>query len=526
MPTYTDPATGQRITSDAPLSDADLDEAFGGAPPEAAAPDPRMPLVTQPMAGEGVPPASPSLGSAPLRDPGFLESQPFEPGGPVERGQMGPAFYRASQMAAPFMLPGAGSMLGAAAMGAGYNAAAEGVDQLLAGKEPNWQDIGKASLYGGVAGAVTHGATNLIFGIPQPARREAERVLEIGPLGPVPASVTGKQDYAQHAEQILDDALPPASRQVVDTAYNDFRATVGPRSIDVTAYNQRLAHYAAVRFPNERLPVPARLLDPVGRPVQIPGQPVRWTASADELLASERGIGFAARGKTATGQPTLPGGLMRTLQGDLSGALRGALTPAEQEAYGAARTAARELAQRESAQRLLTSKLVQDGDAVNLRGLASALERQPEKFRQRLGGPLYDEVLTIAQAGRTLLTQPGGRVLFSQILGRMPFAAAGAVVGGEVGGPMGYGMQGRVAGALTFGAAGPSLLSPSILGALEHLARTRATAGAVAEGAGRLAVALAMEDEPNPRQGSPSPAPLPFAMATPTPQPLGRVGAP
>jgi hypothetical protein len=196
------------------------------------------------------------------------------------------------------------------------------------------------------------------------------------------------------------------------------------------------------------------------------------------------------------------------------------LTPGEQAAYGAAREAALVQGQRARAVRLLESKLMQDGSATNVANLAAQLEKNPEKYRQALGDELFGEITTIANAGRTLLMQPGGRELFSKVLTRATLAGAGYAAGNE------YSPAGGAIGGLG-GAFAPaqvtSILQPHILSVMERLARTRATSGAVAEGAGRLAVALALDDEP--KEATPAP-PMPFPLPSPSPSPLGRVGMP
>jgi hypothetical protein len=458
-----------------------------------------FPPVMGAMAGEGAPPKLDVLNT------------------PERYGEAG--MRRMGDILLPLAFPPAASVYGAAAMGATAAVIAEGVDQYRNGTEPDWKAVGKAALLGGAVGAAAHGVVNAVAGRPAPDRRAAERTLGMpGFTDPVPVTTSGRAHYAAEVDEALLGVLPPTSREAVGRAYHGFRQEVGGRAIDVTAYNRTLQHYADVRFPGERLPAPARLLDPVGRMQQIPGRAPRWVASADEVLASERGLSFASGTKNATGQPTLPGGLMKALRGDLTRSLNQSLTPGEQAAYQAAKDTAQAVARRERAVRLLTSKTMTDGTAVNVGALASRLEKAPERYRQQLGDALYGELLTVAQAGRTLLMQPGGRQVFSNVLARATLIGAGAAAGNE------YSPGGGMLGAVTGAVAPTRLLAPHILSVLERLARTRATSGAVAEGAGRLAVALALEDAPAETPATPPPA---ASFPPPaTPQPLGRVGAP
>lgn len=418
-----------------------------------------------------------------------------------------------SRVAPAFMLPAAQGYAQAAAIGAAYNAVAEGVEQVRAGNDADYGRIGRAALIGGAVGAAAHGVSNAVFGRPVPERRAAEGTLGMrSTFSPVPVTEGGKRRFAAVVDEALDDALPPTSKAAVDQAYDQFTQVIGTRPLDVTQYNKTLAAYGP-RFLKERMEPPRHLLTPVGREVA----PGKWVASAEELAASERGIAFLKASKT---QP-LPLGLMKSLQGDLSKALKPALTDAERAIYATARDVAQANGQRVRALALLNSKTVKEGGATDIAGLASRLERYPERYTERLGPELFGELTTIANAGRALVTQPGGRELFAKALARVALIGAGAATGGYAGGEYGapVGAGGAIAGAFLPG----KLLTPGILTALEYLARNRATAGAVAEGAGRLAVALQLEQEPNERQAAPPPMPV---LPTPTPRPLGQVGAP
>lgn len=428
----------------------------------------------------------------------------------------GENIQKAGDLMAPFLLPAAQTYQGAAAIGAAYNALKEGVDQARAGNEPDWRKVGSAALWGGVGGAVAHGVSTMIFGQPMPDRRAAEETLGMtGTFAPVPVTQAGRRQFQTVVDDALDDALPPTSKAAVDQAYDQFAQVIGDRSLDVTAYNKTLASYGP-RFLKERMEPPRHLLTPVGHEVA----PGKWVASADELAASERGISFLKASKT---QP-LPLGLMKSLQGDLSKAISPALTDAERAIYATARDVAQANGQRVRALALLNSKTMKEGGATDVAGLASRLERNPDRYTERLGPELYNELLTIANAGRSLLTQPGGRALFAQALAKVGTVGAGAAAFAAVGQPYGYAGGAAGAGAVAGLGMSSRLLSPGIMTAMEWLARNQATGSKVAEGAGRLAVALALEDQPDERQATPPPFPVP--APSPTPLPLGRVGAP
>jgi hypothetical protein len=529
VPTYTDPASGRRIRSDAPLTDAELVEAFGGTP----APADRMPLVTEPLAGEG--PRPRPFGLPPAAD---VLPNPLDVPGKVARGLgLGPAvdYLNDPANAIALTFPTGSSLLGAMGLGGAAatvsHAAKLARERGVAALEPETlTTLGLDFLVGGATAGAARGVTNVLFGRAHPERRAAEAVLGDPPPPVVgEASEEGRGPFLERVNAAFRTAVRPVDDDAVTAAYEQFRAQAA-RPIDVTAYNRVLRKYDTQVAPGLRQSVPERLFAPVGGPAPrdpfagVAGAPPsREVASVDQIIASDKGINLAVRLKNPDGSSTLPGGMMQQLKRELKQALDASLAPAEREAYRGAQRLALEQARMDDAVALLTG--THENGLPRPDKVYHLLDADKTgKYLDQFGPELHGQLLRIADAGKTLMRHPLGRRVFAQVIARLPGTVAGAAVGslsGDVRGTLG----GAVAGAALSPA--PSLLAPRVLERLELLARHRAGSDPFIQAAGRLAVALAMEDTPAPDPRSdPTTAPTPLPLPTPTPAPLGRVGAP
>ena len=400
----------------------------------------------------------------------------------------------------------------------------------------DYRDLGTAALWGAGTGMAMHGVANLIFGRPAPARREADAALTVPGAGafgrpqppPIPVTPADKAALGQRVEDLITPGIPATTAPHVTAAYDAFRAETIGRPIDVTAYNRTLRTFAEQHFPDAGLPRPEALFRPIGTPtrVTIPGQGqvTRWYATADELLARENGVAFTTQQRNAGGGPTFPGGLMRRLRNELGGALQRALTPEESAALTAARDLSRMQHEAINARDLLNSTRTAEG-VINPSGLAKRLVDDPERYRLELGNGLYEQMVTLAQAGDTLKRLPNGREAFAQIVARSVGALGGYLLGQAGAESAGIaGGYGSYPGAITGAIAGPRLLGPTLMTWVERLARAGDDTRALPELVGRLAVAMSMEDAPAPDAAPTTPQPLP--LPAPTPTPLGRMGAP
>jgi hypothetical protein len=480
------------------------------APSAARSPDPRMPLVTDALAGEGdrrMPLVTEALAgegvpSHPLTD--LLDRTRAE-----GAARMSPEGFARMDVAAPLLLPGGASLLGAGVIGGGYAGLDQTIQKIRTKGIANldatdYRTIGTEALKGAAVGMTMHGVANLIFGKPAPARRQAEDVLTTsgGPVGlpqrpPIPVDAPSGAALAGRVEDLIQTNIPTATPPQVTDAYDAFKAETRGRPINVTKYNETLAHYGGDEFLKARQAASDRLFTPVGNRVTTQNRlgrvtGVQWFTTAEDLLKSENGIAEAARATNVAGKPDIESGLMKAMRGDLKTALlTQSLTGPAADALARARTLSAEFHQANEARKLLDQSRDVQG-VMNPSGLGKKLVDRPEFYRDQLGDQLYEQMKTLTQAGATLSKVPGGREAFGDLALRAVAALGGYLTGAS------YGPRSGIGGAISGFALGPRLINPRLFGPhtmtiVEQIARSRSTAGAVPEALGRLAVSFAMD---------------------------------